>query len=94
MPTFTPEDKIHSIDTVKRSNGISKFFTNFLIVLTTVTLCLGGYFVYTAATTSTSIFDAESDAEDCSNWICSAKQGLSKITQVLSPEVSDRKSVV
>ncbi len=88
MPTFTPEDNIHSIKTVKRSNGINKFFTNFLIILTTITLCFGGYFVYTATTTSSSIFDAESDAEDCSNWICSAKQSFSKITQVLSPEVA------
>lgn len=88
MPTFTPEDNIHSIKTVKRSNGISKLFTNFLIVLTTVSFCLGGYFVYTAATTSSSIFDAESSEEECNNWICGAKQSLSKITQVLSPEAA------
>ncbi len=86
MPTFTPEDNIHSINTVKRSNGVNKFFTNFLVILTTIFLCSGGYFIYTAATTSNSIFDAESTVEDCSNWFCTAKQGFSKITQVLSPE--------
>jgi LCP family protein required for cell wall assembly len=86
MPTFTPEDNIHSIHTVKKSNGVSRYFTNFLVVLTTIFLCLGAYFVYTAATTSSSIFDAENASAECSNWFCSAQQSFARAAQVLSPE--------
>jgi polyisoprenyl-teichoic acid--peptidoglycan teichoic acid transferase len=86
MPTFQPDDNIQSIKTVKRSNGMSKFFTNILLVLTILFLCTGGYFVYSAATTSNTIFDAENNAEECSNWFCTARQGFAKVTQVLSPD--------
>jgi LCP family protein required for cell wall assembly len=86
MPTFQSEDNIHSIKTVKRSNKINKFFTNFLLILITFFLCIGGYFVYTAATTSSSIFDAENNAETCPDWYCSVKQSFTRVTQVLSPD--------
>jgi LCP family protein required for cell wall assembly len=86
MPTFQSDDNIHSIKTVKRSNNFNKFFTNILLILTVVFLCTGGYFVYTAATTSSSIFDAENIAEECSDWFCSTKQSFTRATQVLSPD--------
>lgn len=86
MPTFQPDDNIQSIKTVKRSNGVSKIFTNILLAISIICLCTGGYFVYSAATTSSSIFDAENNSEDCSNWFCNARQGFAKVTQVLSPD--------
>jgi LCP family protein required for cell wall assembly len=86
MPTFQPYDNIHSIKTVKRSNSLNKFFTNFLLTLTVIFLCTGGYFVYTAATTSSTIFDAENNTAECSDWLCSAKQSFARAAQVLSPE--------
>jgi LCP family protein required for cell wall assembly len=86
MPTFQPDDNIKSIKTVKRSNIISKFFTNILLIISVILLSTGGYFVYSAATTSSSIFDAENNSEECSNWFCNARQSFAKVTQVLSPE--------
>lgn len=88
MPTFTPEDNIHSLNSVKKSNGVGRYFTNFLVALTVIFLCLGGYFVYSAATTSSSIFEADSDQESCVDWICGVKQNLAKVTKVLSPEAA------
>jgi LCP family protein required for cell wall assembly len=88
MPTFQSEDNIHSIKTVKKSNKFNKFFTNVLLTITVLFLCTGGYFVYTAATTSSTIFDAENNTVECSDWMCSAKQGFARAAQVLSPDIA------